>query len=331
MGWEPTVHRVVRKGRKPYYTLQVNRHCYHLGIDRKVAYERAAKLLENRPASSAPQTVAGLILAWSRETGGTISWVSRWGQLCGSKRLIELSHTDLQEFADYLKTQSSEHTYEPLSAWTVRKYVATVRKMWRWAFDRGWVPCMPGKASTQQPVLRPRDLPVPDVRDKIEKLNPRAKLIATFMLETGCRPSEARLLKWEHVNTDANVCVLSSHKASRTGNLRTIPLSPPAIAVLGACPRINEWVFNTLRGKPYTKDGLHSVLERAGISSAYAFRHTFAQWFLDHGGEDGTHGDKSELQAWLGHSDGRMTDIYAQVRNTRLRDVAKRITGPLAQ
>lgn len=337
MGWEAHVrrHNPGKAKRKPWYTITLNGRDIPLGTDRARAYSRAAELLDvaGIPAAE-PETVQGLVVAYERDTGRRPQGAVRFGEWAGpDKLLVSLKPADLQRFADWLvKTGRTRPRKgckpKPLSAWSIRHYVADARAVWQWASaSKGWAVCEPGKVRTPTPILQPRDMAPKLIKAALHKLNPRARAIATFIASTGCRPSEARHLRWDHIS--GATAVLAGKSTARTGRLRTLHLPPAIVALVEAQPRTNEYVFNTIRKTPWTKDGLHTVLDRAGIKSAYSLRHSFAQWFLDHGGPGGRAGDKAELQAWLGHADGRMTDVYAQVRDRRLQSVAKRIRGPL--
>ena len=333
MPWEPSVRKVQREGRKPFYILKAGGRVHHLGIDRSVAYDRASKILASGGTQpKAVETVQGMLVAYMQATGRKPQGAVRFGEWAGTaKTITDLQPTDLQHFAGWLKTQCTRSSKKPLARWTIRHYVADARQAWDWGCEQqGWDLCKPvDKVKTDKPVNIPRDMPLSEVNSSIKKLNPRAAAIAKFIASEGCRPSEARKLKWPQVNFEHSCITLGENKADRHGKSRTIYLIPDIEKLLHEQPRINDYVFNSRFKRPYTKAGLRSVLSRAGIRSTYSLRHTFAQWFLDHGGADGGPGDKAELQEWLGHSDGRMTDVYAQVRSGRLRQVAKRLKFPL--
>ncbi len=329
MAHHPTVRRHTRKGRSPWFTLQTGGKVHHLGTDRAKAHRRAADLLGGDSGAD-PATAQGLIVAWITATGAAPCHVSRWGQFCGDMPLADLTATSLQAYADHLRDARHARTDKTLSNQTIRHYVAYARACWQWGIDQGWLTVAPGKVKTAAPMIVPRDHKPVDLQARFDKLNPRARVLAESIVATGCRPGEARLLRWSQVDLDRGVCVLEQHKTQRTGKPRTIFLTENAAKILSGQPKVNQYVFLSIHKKPYTKDGYHTVLSRAGINSAYSLRHTFAQWFLDHGGPGGAPGDKSELSAWLGHSSSRMVDVYAQIRDIRLRQVAKRLTGPMA-
>ncbi|MCH8189349.1 MAG: site-specific integrase [Proteobacteria bacterium] len=144
------------------------------------------------------------------------------------------------------------------------------------------------------------------------------------MLATGCRPGEARTLRWSEVDLNRKVCVVEGKTTRRTGTVRTIALTPDAIRVLKDTPRECECVFPSGNLRPYTRDGLKAMMRRGGMNSAYALRHTFAQHMLDSGVAI------EDVAEVLGHDDNLRTVLrYVKVRSARLLRVAAKLTSPV--
>src|SRR5207247_11380144 len=96
--------------------------------------------------------------------------------------------------------------------------------------------------------------------------------------------------------------------------------TPTLIATLKALPRSisSDYVF-TWRGKPIRsmKTAFLAARDRADLGKDVTFhtlRHSFASWFMMAGG------DIYRLQKYLGHSTVRMTERYAHLSPTYLRD-----------
>lgn len=349
MGWHPKVRRHERAGRRPWYTITVAGSTHHLGPEAAEAYTKAGQILKaaGKPRPAA-RTVAGLCMAWVEGRENEQWKVAYWATFAEDVYLDELTDEHMQEFADWLckqtyrrvvtKRSTDGGTVErklpprPLSPATARRYLTYARDVWRWGIEQGWLTVKPGSASTPKPMKRPRDEDPEKLKAAFATLPERTRDLVTFIVAVGCRPKEARLLTWNMVDESrhSGTIILDAHKTAATGKPRTIYLTPPALEILNRRPRSTKWVFPTRDGTPYTAAGLRSMLTRRGICSVYSLRHTFAQWFLDHGGPDGGPGSLEDLRHLLGHENINTTLIYAQIRNKRATEVAGRLQGPLA-
>jgi len=323
MGWHPSVQRHRRRGRKPWYTLKLNRKQHYLGTDAAEAYRRADELLEaggrQRPK---PISVAGLVNAWTDLHPSDLGNLHHWVSASGPRLLSELAPADLQGLAERLEAAG-------LSPWTVRRYVGAAARAWRWGHEQGWIRQLPRRIKSAPPTAGRRDESLSKIRAAFSRIRGRAKPLLRFILATGCRPSEARLLEWSEVDLRAGIITKQKHKTSAHGKSRTIYLPPDAAEILRGQRRKRggKWVFPSRLGKPYSKDGLHAICYRAGLRSVYSLRHTFAQHYLDHG-DDGKPGSLEVLQELLGHSRITTTQIYAQIRSRRAKEAARKLKGP---
>jgi len=233
-------------------------------------------------------------------------------------RIKDLRPNGLRDYVAHLQSRD-------LSQWTVLKYYGYAKRICEWAVEQGWLsemPRRPGKHDLRPPPAVPRDYSHTDLNAIFAKLPRRAFKLLYFILETGCRPGEARNLRWEQVDLEHGVCVLRRHKTVRTGLARTLILTTDLIGLLRELgPKRTGWVFPSARtGEPYTKSGLYAIMRRAGLkrgcTSIYGLRHTRAQSMLDTG-------IPIEIVAkWLGHRDLRTVQTYAQIRQRHLRTVA---------
>ena len=148
--------------------------------------------------------------------------------------------------------------------------------------------------------------------------------VAAFrlLLLTGCRMSEIRDLRWEHVSAEA-----IELPDAKTGG-RAVPLGPEARAVLAAIPREpgNPWVF------PGRFAGTHRVdlqrpwkilRRRAGLEDVriHDLRHTFASNALALGES------LTMIGKLLGHTQVQTTARYAHLARNSIQNAAARITG----
>ena len=143
---------------------------------------------------------------------------------------------------------------------------------------------------------------------------------------TGCRRNEILALQWKDVDLDAGELSL---KDTKTG-ARTVPLSPAALKVLAALPRVrgNPWVI------PGKKPGAHMrnindpweiVRKRAGLEDVrlHDLRHSFASRALALGES------LPVIGKLLGHTQVETTARYAHLARDSVRESAARIAASI--
>ena len=118
----------------------------------------------------------------------------------------------------------------------------------------------------------------PEAQDKIlaQFLDPVRKAFFTFLVHMGCRPGEARALRWEDI--DWNRTIVTIHAAmdlnhyrptTKEKDVRTLPLSPEVITVLRPLPRaISGFVF-TFNGRPFGRTTVGEWWKKAVRAAGY--------------------------------------------------------------
>ncbi len=326
MGWTPAPRW---DGHGSRWHVRLKGKHYNLGPDLATAHEKFSKLVKRLGIEidyPTPLTVPELCEAWLRNHPG--DWrrncLRRWCELEAETYLTSLEADALRRYARHLEAQYSPQT--------IVHYVTHAQRVWQWGIDQGWIETAPKRPKVASVERSPRDLPARQVQQVFKKLNnPRAEAILKFIAASGCRPKEARMLRWRDVRLDAGVCELGKHKTSRHGHVRTIYLTADALGILKQQPKTGEFVFTSRLGKPYTANGLRSILRKfrkkkmGGIHiTPYSLRHTFAQGGFDQGLS------LDEVGELLGHADARMTRVYVQRRSQRAKAAAKRITTAIS-
>lgn len=314
------------KARRCWYVFFEGKQRY-LGTDEAGAWTRLDKLLYDSGVPVRPLTLAGAADEWLKAYPSRDNeWrLARWTRSVGHERLRDMSIDHLDRFAAYLRRAKMKpghgHKTKPKAGYspkTIRDTVQTVRRVLQWCHDHDWIARVPRLPKLAKSVKMPKDLS-PKTLDDVWQTLGKARRILTFILETGCRPSEACGLDWDEVDLAHHVCVLGKHKTDRYGSLRTLALTDSAKEILEAISYRTGPVFRSRLGRPYTPAGLRSILRRRGISGAYALRHTRAQSMVD---------DEIPLDvvaAWLGHQSQDTVSRYAQVRAQRLVKVARKL------
>ncbi|MEE9294579.1 MAG: site-specific integrase [Phycisphaerae bacterium] len=317
----PKVLLINRKGRKPYYFFRVGGRQY-TRTKRRDAYTLLNSLLATEPVEGGLIYVAEAVREWCRlnpgdwEKGRLLNWLD-------FNKSAKLADVDDRHVADYLAWMKKRG----FSPWTIRHNMRLAYAVLNWCHDCGWVSRVPKKPRMPVPQRVAKDIPTERLADVLDGLPAQVKPLVLFILASGCRPGEGRLLRWEQLRLDAGTCELSRHKtAGRTGRQRTIYLTPMATAILEGQPRTSEYVFTSRLDKPYTRHGLRSILankHRKHPTFPYAMRHTFGQQALDSG-------ERLEMvQKLLGHAKITTTAIYAEIRDERVRQHASVMTTPI--
>lgn len=144
---------------------------------------------------------------------------------------------------------------------------------------------------------------------------------AHFAVHTGLRKGELLGLRWQDVDLDTRrLTVARSYKtAPKSGKSRHLRLPAACVPLLrnwkAACPATQDGlVFPVRRGGGHSHKamlGLPRLLAAAGcrvpLHPWHALRHTFSSHFIMSGGS------LLSLQKILGHSDVKMTMIYAHL------------------
>ena len=157
------------------------------------------------------------------------------------------------------------------------------------------------------------------------------KVIVLIALKTGMRKGEILTLKWKQVPcsnyVDFDNGVICVHELlAKSQRSRYIPLSNAVRHALQNVERIpgQDYIFlNPRTSKPLgsVKKTFHTALKRAGISDFkfHDLRHTFASQLVRSGV------DLYIVQKLLGHSTPKMTQRYAHLGKSQLKDAIEKI------
>ena len=299
-----------------------------LGPDEAKAWATFRELTGEPAGTDKPHSIVETVDRWLELKPSTDERyrLRRWLRFSAKGTLRDIDVDHLERFAAYLATTTPQpgnnHKKTRTAGFspkTIRDTLNSTRRVLQWCVDHGWIDRMPRLPSVPRPVRQPKDLSQDQLEIAWDALPKHARPILTFILETGCRPSEACGLRWDHVDLEKGLCTLGQHKTARHGRVRIIGVTPAAREILEALPQRTGPVFTSRLGSPYTAGGLRSILRRRGIDKVYALRHTRAQRMLDDGAS------LHDVAALLGHADLSTVGVYAEVRAERLRAIAKEV------
>ncbi|WP_457571501.1 tyrosine-type recombinase/integrase [Desulfovulcanus sp.] len=162
----------------------------------------------------------------------------------------------------------------------------------------------------------PKAPPPHDIEAFLRQItDPQKRAMVLLMLEAGTRFSETTHLKWQNIDWEQGVAVLTKTKGQRP---RIIILPDAVMKIIEPWRQTEGWVFpNPKTGRPYTtlKKMFRTACRRAGIPhiTPHMLRHAFATQLLT------VTGDLRLVQEALGHEDLTTTQIYTKITAARLK------------
>lgn len=247
---------------------------------------------------------------------------------------VPLDEVDL----DLLQLCQYERKSEGLRDQTVNRELRTVRHLLQHAHKASLIGPPPSlKPLPEKDKKDSRWLSQDEARQALENAAKRGAVwhaLTLFLLYTGARRRETRLLRWRDVHLDAEKPYVHLRASTaKQGRSRDIPLRKEVAEALAGLPKGGEYVFMRKR-----KDGVYkpmhdnlrcwaSVYPWQGTGKelrfgAHVFRHTFATWHL----QDGT-ANLVQVSRLLGHASIQQTaDVYSHIATTDLHDVVN--NGP---
>lgn len=248
-------------------------------------------------------------------------WRIRLQPKFGHLRLSQIGRHAVQTFHTSLKV-------EGLSGASADHHIKLLRRMLNLAVEWGMLKMSPLNAYKllDEPNMIEHYLD----QDQLQRLvtvlktdsNRPVCLLCLFALSTGCRLGEAMSVQWKNVDRENRVWRIPAAN-SKSGKLRSVPLSDAALAVLDEIDTEGkyEFVFTNLEtGTRYvhTTHTWHRLRLKAGLPwlRFHDLRHTFASMLVNAGRS------LYEVQQVLGHADGRVTQRYAHLSSKTLQDAA---------
>jgi len=246
-----------------------------------------------------------------------------------SKRdLLKLTKEDIREYLDFLKNKKK------LSAKTVLRNMISIKMFYLYLQQEKYINCNPWESikNPKTPKSLPKVLNESEVIKLLDiKLNShfdyRNKALLEVLYATGFRVSELLNLSISDIDFE-NKFIRCFGKGSKE---RVVPINDVACYYLKLYIEehrplmlkgnlINELFLNN-HGKVLTRQGFYGILKNIakekGIKkdiSPHILRHSFASHLLKHGA------DLRSIQAMLGHSDLKTTEIYTHLNNDKIKD-----------
>ena len=208
---------------------------------------------------------------------------------------------------------------------TIYTLLRILRSLVRFAIHRRMVPADPLVGyRLKKPKPEPQPCWTPDQAEEIITALPaRYSPYLTFLRDTGCRAGEAKYLTWDDVDLKNQVAHIRPKDVwtPKTGDMRTVLLTPRLVSLMDKLPRNGRWVFCAPATKQWpTKDrqvserralcALKKTLESLGLDGhLHTFRHTFVSQAIARGVP------VPVVRQWVGHIDPQVTEMYTHMTN----------------
>lgn len=254
---------------------------------------------------------------------------------------VPLDEVDLELACKY----QAERKTEGVSNRTVNMQWETIRHMLQHAHRLGKIPNPPpllDPLPTTRKHRKPfRYLTEDEAQQALRNAADKGAMwyaLTLFLLSTGARWTETRLLKWSDVDFVRGEVYLSAH-GSKHGEPRYMPMLPELIEALEAMPKGGELVW--MRRRLGTGDWIELQEDARALGRKYpwqgsgdteikvsphVFRHTFATWRLQRGES------AKIVSVFLGHASTKLTtDTYGHVIPTDKPDAITNAPRPFVR
>lgn len=238
---------------------------------------------------------------------------------------IEVEEITLNLLKEYLAKQS-----ERLKPSSLGHRIRFIRSLFRFAFDEGYVSRNPSvKLREPKSDKRiPKFLIEEDVINlKITCRSPREHALLEFLYCTGCRVGEVHRINTEDINWEnCSAIVLGKGSKQREIYFTTeckVWLKKYIESRTDSCKALFVTETQPIRrlSIPTIRWSMKKLAKRGEIAVnvyPHRFRHTFACLLLDNGAP------LEFIQGMLGHEKASTTQIYAQLRGERRRELYRR-------
>ena len=230
------------------------------------------------------------------------------------KELLEINERDIRDYLMLIVKRGYSASYQNQMLNAIKFYYEQVLNMPNryYEIDRPLKERKLPKVLSEEEVAR--------ILSNIANLKHRAIIMTIY--SAGLRISEVLNLRIEDILSDNQMIMVRGGKGSKD---RTTVLSEKTLGVLRRYYvdyRPKQWLFEGQNGGSYSTTSIQNIfkkaLKKSGITkkaTVHTLRHSFATHLLEHGT------DLRYIQALLGHSSSKTTEIYTHVCSTKLSEI----------
>ena len=252
--------------------------------------------------------------------------LKRFVDLCAELRVGDISRLGLTVIDEY----RSRRVKEKRAAKTVYTESVVIRQLVNFALSRKMIaedPLAGLRLRKPKPTRQPCWTPAEVDRILIQATGP-ARSCFEILRETGMRVGELIHLTWDDVDFDRGFVHVRAKDdwKPKTGDERSLPMSPVLRATFVALPGCGRWVVTMPSTRTYPQLDrpisdrwllyqLKRILKRLGLAGHV---HTFRHSFISHALTSGT--PESIVRQWVGHVDPEILKVYTHVAD----DISRR-------
>lgn len=255
----------------------------------------------------------------------------KWQEFLAARGVTAVGDISKEDLTAYISALQEEGRKPS----TISRSVASMKAFFHFLTREGYVPmdisdCMKSpriekkvpvilsQEETRRLLEEPRGNTPKDLRDKA---------MLELLYATGIRVSELISLRLADINLQMEYIVCSDGHKERIIPFGNVARDAVKIYLQEGRPRLvtqeeNELLFTNCSGGEMSRQGFWKLIKfygkRAGITSQitpHTLRHSFAAHLVGNGA------DLKSVQEMMGHSDISTTQVYAQIKRERIREV----------
>ena len=240
----------------------------------------------------------------------------------GKRRVADVTRGDVE----HLVAPLPGVTRNRVLALTSRLFTLAERWEWRSQNDNPARGIERAREEARDRVLSPSELgALSDALGDMEAESPASVAAIRVAAITGLRIGEVLAMRWQHVDFETGRLTMPETKTGR----RTHDLPTPALEILSALPRINDWCFTTGRASITYKTAhkaFAKACRRAGLDDVRL--HDLRRGVMTSAAAAGigTH----VLRDLLGHRTTQMADRYIRAVGNTVRDAREQVGAAMA-
>jgi site-specific recombinase XerD len=254
-------------------------------------------------------------------------------ELLESRRATTLRDLDLRAIDAYRQMRVKAGA-APV---TVHTETVILRQLVNFALKRGLIAEDPLRGlKLREPKPRPQPCWTPEEVERILGSAPINYRIALIVLaDTGMRFAELAHLTWDDVDFTTNVLRIRPKDGwtTKSGDQRTIPMSPRIRALLQSQSHRTRWVVTSPPSRKYPK-GDHQISERRMLLALkkvlvelglpghlHTFRHSFISKALTSGIPEAV------VREWVGHVDRDIMKLYTHIASSTSQEAMRHFSA----